>query len=38
MRWLAARGALAIDFGDAGDAFHNLNTPEDFRDYERAHG
>ena len=38
MRWLAARGALAIDFDDAGDAFHNLNTPEDFRDYERAHG
>lgn len=38
MRWLAARGALAVDYGDAGDAFHNLNTPEDFRDYERAHG
>jgi molybdenum cofactor guanylyltransferase len=38
LRWLAACGALAVDFGDAGDAFHNLNTPEDFRDYERAHG
>jgi molybdenum cofactor guanylyltransferase len=38
MRWLAARGAGTADFGDAGDAFHNLNTPEDFRNYERAHG
>jgi molybdenum cofactor guanylyltransferase len=38
MRWLAARGAVAVEFGDAGDAFHNLNTPEDFRDYERLHG
>lgn len=37
MRWLAACGALAVDFGDGGGAFHNLNTPEDFRDYERAH-
>jgi molybdenum cofactor guanylyltransferase len=37
MRWLAARGAVATDFGDAGGAFHNLNTPEDFRDYERMH-
>lgn len=38
MRWLAARGALVVDFGDGGDAFHNLNTPEDFREYERSHG
>jgi molybdenum cofactor guanylyltransferase len=38
MRWLAAHGAIATNFGDAGDAFHNLNTPEDFRDYERVHG
>jgi molybdenum cofactor guanylyltransferase len=38
VRWLAACGALVVDFDDAGDAFHNLNTPEDFRDYERAHG
>ena len=37
-RWLAARGALAVDFDDVRDAFHNLNTPEDFRDYERTHG
>lgn len=38
MRWLAACDALPVDFDDAGDTFHNLNTPEDFRDYERAHG
>lgn len=38
MRWLAARGALAVDFDVAVEAFHNLNTPEDFRDYERRHG
>lgn len=37
MRWLGACGALAVDFDDAGGAFHNLNTPEDFRDYEHAH-
>lgn len=35
MRWLAARGVVAVDFGDA---FHNLNTPEDFRNYQRLHG
>lgn len=38
MRWLAANGAVAVDFDDAGDGFHNLNTPEDFREYERMHG
>jgi molybdenum cofactor guanylyltransferase len=38
MRWLDAFGALAVDFQDGGDAFHNLNTSEDFRDYERTHG
>lgn len=37
MRWLAARGALAVDFDDACRAFHNLNTPDEFRDYELAH-
>ena len=37
-RWLAARGALPVDFGDPGDVFHNLNTPEDFHEYERTHG
>jgi len=38
MRWLAARDALAVDFDDADGAFHNLNAPEDFRDYEHSHG
>lgn len=38
MRWHAAIGAVAVDFDDAIDAFHNLNTPDDFRDYERTHG
>lgn len=39
MRWHAETGAIAVDFDDdAIDAFHNLNTPEDFRDYERRHG
>jgi molybdenum cofactor guanylyltransferase len=38
MRWHAEMGAIAADFDDAFDAFHNLNAPEDFRDYERAHG
>ncbi|HJR10606.1 MAG TPA: NTP transferase domain-containing protein [Rhodanobacteraceae bacterium] len=38
MRWLAANEALAVDFNGTGGAFHNLNTPEDFRDYERTRG
>jgi molybdenum cofactor guanylyltransferase len=38
MRWLAARGVAEVDFGDGGSAFHNLNTPADFRNYERTHG
>jgi len=38
MRWHAEMGAIAIDFDDAISAFHNLNTPEEFRDYERTHG
>lgn len=37
MRWLASNGAVAVDFDGAGDAFHNLNTPGDFREYERTH-
>lgn len=37
-RWHAASNAVAVDFDDAADAFHNLNTPDDFRDYERTHG
>lgn len=38
LRWHAEIGAIAVDFDDANGAFHNLNTPADFRDYERAHG
>jgi len=38
MRWHAETGASAVGFDDARGAFHNLNTPEDFRDYERTHG
>ena len=38
MRWHAETGAIAVDFDDVIGAFHNLNTPEDFRDYERTHG
>jgi molybdenum cofactor guanylyltransferase len=38
VRWHAGIGALAVDFGDADDAFHNLNTPADFRGYECTHG
>lgn len=36
-RWHAAIGAIAADFEAAGDVFHNLNTPADFREYERTH-
>lgn len=36
-RWLAECGALAVDFDDVNGAFHNLNTPDDFRDYEHSH-
>ena len=38
MRWLATCCALPVDFDDPGDVFHNLNTPEDFHEYERTHG
>lgn len=34
VRWHAALAAVAVDFDDAGPAFHNLNTPADFRDYQ----
>lgn len=36
-RWQSALEALAVDCGDGGSPFHNLNTPEDFGAYERAH-
>ena len=35
-RWQAEMAARAVDFSDQRDAFHNLNTPQDFRDYGRA--
>ncbi|MBS0432098.1 MAG: molybdenum cofactor guanylyltransferase [Proteobacteria bacterium] len=37
LRWHREIGACAVDFSDRADAFHNLNTPQDFRDYERTH-
>lgn len=36
--WHAEIGASAVDFSDCAALFHNLNTPQDFRDYERRHG
>ncbi len=37
-QWLGEIGACATDFSGQSAAFHNLNTPQDFRDYERTHG
>jgi molybdopterin-guanine dinucleotide biosynthesis protein A len=37
-RWHAELGAVAVGFDADAPAFHNLNTPEDFAEYERAHG
>ena len=37
-RWHAALDAIAVDFDGPGTAFHNLNEPADFSEYERAHG
>jgi molybdopterin-guanine dinucleotide biosynthesis protein A len=31
--WQNGVGAIEVDFADAKRQFHNLNTPEDFRDY-----
>jgi molybdenum cofactor guanylyltransferase len=37
--WHESMEAVAVDCGGAvGDTLHNLNTPEEFRDYERTHG
>ena len=38
VRWHAELGAVAVDFDADAAAFHNLNTPDDFAEYERAHG
>ena len=37
-RWHASLDAFAVDCDDVGDAFHNLNTSDDFHDYEHTHG
>lgn len=36
-RWHATFDTLAVAFDDAGDALHNLNTPDAFREYARTH-
>lgn len=36
-RWHVELGARAVDFDADVGAFHNLNTPNDFTEYERAH-
>lgn len=36
-RWHAALEAIAVDFDQTADTFHNLNTPEALREYELAH-
>lgn len=37
-RWHEALGAVAVDFDGPGEAFHNLNGPAEFDEYERTHG
>lgn len=37
LRWHMELGAIAVDFSDRAEAFRNLNTPEEFRDYECTH-
>lgn len=36
-KWHTEIHALAVDFDDTRAAFHNLNTPAEFNEYERAH-
>lgn len=38
VRWHAELAAIAVRFDADAAAFHNLNTPDDFAEYERAHG
>lgn len=35
LRWHMELGAVAVDFSDRVEAFRNLNTMEEFQDYER---
>lgn len=37
LRWHMEIGAIGVDFPDRATAFRNLNTLQDFRDYEREH-
>jgi molybdenum cofactor guanylyltransferase len=37
LRWHMELDAVAVDFSDRAEAFRNLNTLEDFQDYERLH-
>lgn len=37
-RWQSEIGAVDVDFSDMPKAFLNLNTDEDFRDWEQQHG
>lgn len=36
--WHESMEAVAVDCNAIDDTLHNLNTPEEFRDYERTHG
>lgn len=38
LRWHMEIGAIAVDFSDRAEGFRNLNTLQDFRNYEREHG
>ncbi len=35
-RWQDERGVIEVDFSNERDGFHNLNTAEDFRNWENA--
>ncbi|HET7593182.1 MAG TPA: NTP transferase domain-containing protein [Rhodanobacteraceae bacterium] len=37
LRWHMGLAARAVEFRGQAAAFHNLNAPEDFREYERSH-
>lgn len=37
LRWHMELDAAAVDFSDCAECFRNLNTLEDFHEYERAH-
>ena len=37
-RWQEEIGAAVVDFADTGGAFTNLNTPDDFRQWDEVHG